>query len=120
MGILVRAGVKKVRLTGGEPTIRRDLNVIVAGLGALRPQLSDVGITTNGLLIDRSLAMFDAHGCTQLNLSLDTLVPAKFVLLSRRPSKWYDRVWRNVMAIAENPRFEVRRWMTNSVTQNDA
>merc|ERR1719326_2248449 len=108
VGILVRAGVNKVRLTGGEPTVRRDLASIVAGLGALRPQLTDVGITTNGLLLDRSLSMFETYGCTQLNVSLDTLVPAKFVLLSRRPSKWYDRVWRNVMAIAENPRFELK------------
>jgi cyclic pyranopterin phosphate synthase len=108
VGILVRAGVNKVRLTGGEPTVRRDLDKIVAGLGALRPQLMDVGITTNGLLLDRSLASFEKHGCTQINMSLDTLVPAKFVLLSRRPSKWYDRVWRNVMAIAENPRFELK------------
>jgi cyclic pyranopterin phosphate synthase len=108
VGILVRAGVNKVRLTGGEPTVRRDLERIVAGLGALRPQLADVGITTNGLLLDRSLSMFETYGCTQLNVSLDTLVPAKFVLLSRRPRKWYDRVWRNVMAIAENPRFELK------------
>jgi cyclic pyranopterin phosphate synthase len=108
VGILVRAGVNKIRLTGGEPTIRRDIGDIVAGLGAMRPQLKDLGITTNGLLLDRSLATFDLHGCTQLNLSLDTLVRAKFVLLSRRPEKWYDRVWRNVMAVAENPRFELK------------
>jgi len=107
--MFVRAGVTKVRLTGGEPTLRRDLGAIAAGIGALRSEgLQSVGITTNGLLLDRVLPELGANGCTQLNISFDTLMSAKFTLLSRRPSKWHDRVVATVDRAIDDPRFEVK------------
>merc|ERR1712216_1045552 len=87
-------GVRKIRLTGGEPTLRRDFADIVERFRILqegRPKLS-LGMTTNGLLIKKSLPALKEANITNLNFSLDTLIPAQFSLISRRPTKWYNRV----------------------------
>jgi cyclic pyranopterin phosphate synthase len=88
----VGQGVTKIRLTGGEPTVRKDVVELVEALGLLRPRgLDEIAITSNGVaLSERKLRrMFDA-GLTGLNLSLDTLVPAKFEFMTRR--KGLERV----------------------------
>ena len=70
-------GIDKVRLTGGEPLMRRDLPKLVRMLAAI-PGIADVGLTTNGLLLaDQAKALFDA-GLRRLNVSLDTLDPGRF------------------------------------------
>ena len=76
-------GVDKVRLTGGEPTIRRDLVEIVDALHS-RVGISQIGITTNGIALARRLDSLVAAGLSGLNISLDTLNEAKFTLLTRR------------------------------------
>ena len=76
-------GIDKVRLTGGEPLMRRDLPVLVRMLLAL-PGVRDLGLTTNGLLLaDQAPALYDA-GLRRLNVSLDTLDRARFRILARR------------------------------------
>jgi len=76
-------GVNKVRLTGGEPLLRRDLDQLVAGLAAL-PQLADIALTTNAVLLaDQAEALFRA-GLGRLTISLDTLRPERFERLTRR------------------------------------
>src|SRR5258705_8103649 len=70
-------GVHGIRLTGGEPTVRADLPVLVRMLHDLRPDL-DLSITTNGLkLVAMADALRDA-GLTRVNVSLDTLDPKRF------------------------------------------
>lgn len=81
--LFVSAGVDKIRLTGGEPTLRKDLVRLVASLSAL-PGLASIGITTNGLTLGRQLAALRSAGLTHLNISLDTLRPDRFVTLTRR------------------------------------
>lgn len=81
--IFVSGGVSKIRLTGGEPTVRSDIEDICAQLSSL-PGLKTLGITTNGLVLARKLPRLKAAGLNSLNISLDTLVPAKFELLTRR------------------------------------
>ena len=85
------AGVTKVRLTGGEPTIRRDLPDIVKRISSV-PGIRDVGITSNGLVLasNGKLRALRDNGLTLLNLSLDTLDPERFVQLTRR--KGHERV----------------------------
>jgi cyclic pyranopterin phosphate synthase len=79
----VELGVDRVRLTGGEPLLRRDLPVLVRDL-ARRPGLKDVAITTNGMLLaDQAEALRDA-GLSRVTVSLDTLVPDRFERLTRR------------------------------------
>jgi cyclic pyranopterin phosphate synthase len=81
--IAVPLGIDKVRLTGGEPLMRRDLARLVRMLGAV-PGLRDVGITTNGILLaDHAQELFDA-GLRRINISLDTLNPERFRQLTRR------------------------------------
>jgi cyclic pyranopterin phosphate synthase len=83
--LFVKEGVTKIRLTGGEPTVRKDVVELMKRLGELRPLgLKEIAITSNGISLLRKLpAMVDA-GLTAVNLSLDTLIPAKFELITRR------------------------------------
>ena len=80
----VSEGVRKIRLTGGEPTIRKDLVDIVRRLKTIQ-KLEHVAITTNGILLKTKLPALKEAGLDGLNISLDTLVPAKFEFLTRRP-----------------------------------
>ena len=76
-------GVDKIRLTGGEPLMRKDLHRLVRMLVTI-PGIKDVGLTTNGILLaDRADVLF-AAGLRRLNVSLDTLDPARFRELTRR------------------------------------
>lgn len=84
-GLFVSEGITKIRLTGGEPLLRKDLHDIIEGLNALRPLgLQNIGITTNGITLARKLPQLQRAGLDQLNISLDTLVPAKFEFVTRR------------------------------------
>jgi cyclic pyranopterin phosphate synthase len=81
--IFTNAGVTKIRLTGGEPLLRRDLPVLVKMLGS-NPRVKDLALTTNGvLLVDQAEALFEA-GLGRLTISLDTLNPERFYALVRR------------------------------------
>jgi GTP 3',8-cyclase len=81
--IAIEHGVEGIRLTGGEPTVRQDLPVLVAMLNALKPNL-DLSLTTNGLkLVEMAEALRDA-GLKRVNVSLDTLVPERFHQIARR------------------------------------
>ncbi|MEP0547031.1 MAG: GTP 3',8-cyclase MoaA [Rhodothermales bacterium] len=87
--IFVAAGVDKIRLTGGEPLVRKDIEEVADALGAL-PGLRVLALTTNGLLLDRKLDGLHRAGLTHLNLSLDTLRADRFESLTLRPG--LDRV----------------------------
>jgi molybdenum cofactor biosynthesis enzyme MoaA len=82
-GLFVAEGANKIRLTGGEPTVRRDLVGISRRLAAL-PGLQTLAMTTNGLALGRQLAPLRAAGMSALNISLDTLREERFVELTRR------------------------------------
>jgi cyclic pyranopterin phosphate synthase len=76
-------GIDKLRLTGGEPLLRRDLPRLVRMVADV-PGIKDVGLTTNGLLLaNQAQALFDA-GLRRINVSLDTLDPGRFREVSRR------------------------------------
>jgi cyclic pyranopterin phosphate synthase len=80
--ILMGFGVRRVRLTGGEPTVRKDLVELVARLGALG--LEDLALTTNGERLAELAAPLRAAGLTRLNVSVDTLSPERFAAITRR------------------------------------
>lgn len=86
--LFVQQGVNKIRLTGGEPTIRRDIIPLVTELSRnLRPAgLRTLAMTSNGVVLRRKLPELVENGLTHLNLSLDTLDPKTFTLVSNRPS----------------------------------
>ncbi|XP_015343173.1 molybdenum cofactor biosynthesis protein 1 isoform X2 [Marmota marmota marmota] len=81
--LFVKEGVDKIRLTGGEPLIRPDVVDIVAKLHRLEG-LKTIGVTTNGINLARLLPALQKAGLTAINISLDTLVPAKFEFIVRR------------------------------------
>src|SRR6516162_317009 len=81
--IVAPQGVDKIRLTGGEPLLRRDLPRLVAMLCNV-PGVKDVGLTTNGILLaPLAQPLFDA-GLRRINVSLDTMDPKRFEALTRR------------------------------------
>ena len=83
-GLLVAHGVTKIRLTGGEPLIRKELVQLVERLRALEG-LEELTITTNGLLMPRKLDELQQAGVTGFNISLDTLREDRFFEITRRP-----------------------------------
>jgi len=80
--VFLAQGVDKVRLTGGEPLLRRDLPVLVRQL-AKRPQIRDLAMTTNGVLLADSAAALREAGLHRLTVSLDTLRHDRFAALAR-------------------------------------
>ncbi|MGH9790372.1 MAG: GTP 3',8-cyclase MoaA [Candidatus Acidiferrales bacterium] len=82
-GVFTRLGVDKVRLTGGEPLLRRDLHKQVAMLAA-NPAITDLAITTNGVLLAEQAPALRAAGLHRVTVSLDTLRPERFRALARR------------------------------------
>jgi GTP 3',8-cyclase len=83
--VFVSQGVTKIRLTGGEPTVRRDIVPLMQQIGALRPHgLKEICLTTNGLSLHRKLDSMVEAGLTGVNLSLDTMDPWQFQLMTRR------------------------------------
>ncbi|CAM9326602.1 unnamed protein product [Discosporangium mesarthrocarpum] len=96
--MFVHAGVDKIRLTGGEPLIRKDLRDIVASLSSLSG-VRNVGITTNGINLSKKLPALKEAGLTHINVSLDTLRPDRFGAITRR--KGLDAVLGSLEAALE-------------------
>jgi cyclic pyranopterin phosphate synthase len=87
--VAARLGIRKIRLTGGEPLLRRDLHKLVRFLVEIQG-LVDIGLTTNGLLLAAQARQLHEAGLRRLNVSLDTLDPERFRALARRDG--LDRV----------------------------
>ena len=81
--VFITLGVDKVRLTGGEPLLRRDVAALIRLLGAKRA-LRDLAITTNGVLLAEHAAALRAAGLRRVTISLDTLHADRFAALTRR------------------------------------
>lgn len=93
--ICVGLGVNKVRLTGGEPLVRKDLSKLVAMIAAIEG-IHDIGITTNGILLaEQAQELWDA-GLRRINVSLDALDPVKFKEITRREG--YEKVLEGIQA----------------------
>ena len=83
--LFVRLGVRKIRVTGGEPLVRRDVDDLVARLGRLKALgLQRLAMTSNALLLERHIPALRAAGLDAVNLSLDTLRPDRFRAITLR------------------------------------
>ncbi|MBU6157842.1 MAG: GTP 3',8-cyclase MoaA [Bacteroidetes bacterium] len=100
--VFVRLGVDKIRLTGGEPLVRKDFPIIYEKLSALPVNLH---LTTNGILIHEHLNLLKKFGCRSINLSLDTLNADTFLLLTRRNQ--FQQVYDNMLSLV-NSGFNVK------------
>ena len=76
--IFVSLGIEKIRLTGGEPMMRRDIETIIRKLSALKPRLHDLALTTNGYFLPGRAQSLKAAGLDRITVSLDSLKPEKF------------------------------------------
>lgn len=81
--LFVGLGVEKIRLTGGEPLVRQNLDELVARLSAIHG-LKDLCLTTNGSLLREKVAALKAAGLKRINVSVDSLDPRKFKLITKR------------------------------------
>ncbi|MGK0175234.1 MAG: molybdenum cofactor biosynthesis enzyme MoaA, partial [Ulvibacter sp.] len=92
--IFVDHGVTKIRLTGGEPLIRKDIPVILEKLASLPVELS---ITSNAVIIDRFIDTLKLHGVKSINVSLDSLNREKFKEITRRDE--FEKVYKNILLL---------------------
>ncbi|KAK2772180.1 hypothetical protein FQN53_004711 [Emmonsiellopsis sp. PD_33] len=98
--LFVSQGVNKIRLTGGEPTVRKDIIPMMQAIGNLRRDgLRELCLTTNGISLHRKLDAMAEAGLTGVNLSLDTLDPFQFQIMTRR--KGFEAVMRSIDRILE-------------------
>lgn len=93
----VDLGVKKIRLTGGEPLVRRDFGTIIRQLGELPVELA---ITTNAVLIDKYIDDIKSAGVKSINVSLDSLKEERFNMISRR--SYYTKIRDNIDLLIKN------------------
>src|SRR5581483_8466531 len=100
VGVLVRMGVCDVRLTGGEPLVRRDFPTLAGMLAAL-PGLRELALTTNGFLLERDAAALVKAGINRFNVSIDSLQRDRFYALTRRDA--LPRVLSGLEALGQFP-----------------
>lgn len=112
--IFVGLGVRKIRLTGGEPLVRKEFAEICRYLAQLPVELT---LTTNGTLVHKHLELFKEVGIRSINVSIDTLDRNKFIFLTKRDA--FDQVWKNIELLLEHG-FSVKLNMVVMKGVNDA
>ncbi len=93
--IVAGMGISKIRITGGEPLVRRDILTLCRNISMI-PGLKSLSITTNGVLLPEYAESLRAAGIKRINISLDTLQPEKFASIARRDC--FQRVWDGIEA----------------------
>lgn len=89
-------GINKIRLTGGEPLMRKDLHLLVQQISAI-PGIKDLALTTNGYFLEEQARDLVAAGLSRINVSLDSLDAGTFNQMTRRD--YYEKVWRGLNII---------------------
>jgi cyclic pyranopterin phosphate synthase len=110
VSLVAEMGVSDIRLTGGEPLVRREFPKLVGMLAAI-PRIADLSLTTNGYLLERDADSLVAAGIHRVNVSIDSLQRDRFFHMTRRDS--LPRVLRGLEAIARHER--VRPIKVNAV-----
>jgi cyclic pyranopterin phosphate synthase len=77
-GIFVSLGIEKIRLTGGEPLLRKDIEKLIEKLSKLKPELKDIALTTNGFSLERRAENLKKAGLDRVTISLDSLKKENF------------------------------------------
>lgn len=108
-------GVTKIRLTGGEPLVRKDSHIILEKLASLNVALA---ISTNAVNVDRHIETFKKIGLQDINVSLDSLVPEKFKEITRRD--YFQRVYDNIMLlISEGFKVKINAVLMKGINDNE-
>ncbi len=98
--IFARLGVTKIRLTGGEPLMRKELHILIDQLHRT-PGIRDIALTTNGFFLAEQAVELVSAGLKRINVSMDSLDPAKFSAMVRRD--YLAKVWEGLNAIERLP-----------------
>ncbi|MCB0866117.1 MAG: GTP 3',8-cyclase MoaA [Solirubrobacterales bacterium] len=114
VSVFVGLGIEDVRLTGGEPLVRRDFPALVARLAAIEG-IADLSVTTNGYLLERDAEALVAAGIDRVNVSIDSLARDRFFEITRRDA--LPQVLRGLEAIAAHE--SVRPIKVNAVAMRD-
>lgn len=93
--VAARRGLRKVRVTGGEPLVRRGVVDFIRMLGGV-PGLEDIALTTNGVLLKELAGPLKKAGVHRINVSLDSLQPEKFARIVRGGKEQFRRVWEGI------------------------
>ena len=96
--ISVRMGISKIRITGGEPLVRKDILYLCSNISQIQG-LKCLSLTTNGVLLPGFARKLFAAGISRINISLDTLDPAKYATITRMDA--FKEVWRGILAARE-------------------
>jgi GTP 3',8-cyclase len=96
--IAARTGITKIRVTGGEPLVRKDILYLCETISHI-PEVESLSITTNGVLLERFAEDLVRVGVKRINISLDTLKPEKYALITREDR--FHEVWRGIEAARE-------------------
>jgi molybdenum cofactor biosynthesis protein A len=96
-GEFVKLGVRKIRLTGGEPLVRKGAGDIILALSKL--PIEELAITTNGVLVHKFIDVFKEAGLKSINISLDSLNAKKQEFISRR--NYFDRIMENIQLLLD-------------------
>ncbi|MGY8886191.1 MAG: GTP 3',8-cyclase MoaA [Flavobacteriales bacterium] len=111
----VEHGVTKIRLTGGEPLIRKDIPIILEKLASLPVALS---ITSNAVIIDKFIDTLKLHGVNSINVSLDSLDREKFKEITRRDE--FEKVYRNILLlVSEGFKVKVNAVLIKGFNENE-
>ena len=95
--LFVEQGIKKIRLTGGEPLVRKDIQTILLNLYELDVELT---LTTNGYLLDKHIELLKTAGIKSVNISIDSLNKETFKQLTQRHA--FEKVWANIELMIQN------------------
>jgi len=113
--IFVELGIKKIRLTGGEPLVRKDFTEIIEKLSCLPIELT---LTSNGILIHKHIETLQKANVKTLNISLDSLKPEVFFAITRRNA--FEQVWNNILLLLENGfRLKINVVALNNIVENE-
>lgn len=108
-------GIKKIRFTGGEPLLRKDAPEIIRAIGQLPVKLN---ITTNGILLDQYLDLFEEIGLKSINISMDTLSKDKFKEITLRDE--FDKVMANIdLALSRGFRIKINAVAIKGFNDNE-
>lgn len=100
--LFVKSGVTKIRLTGGEPTVRKGMIDLMGRINELRQYgLRSIAMTTNGIGLHRRLPNMIKNGLTHINISLDTMDPYQFEIMTRRPG--HESVLKTIEVALNSP-----------------
>ena len=110
-----KMGITKIRITGGEPLIRKGAYEIIESLGKLPVSLA---ITTNGVFLDRFLPLFKKIGLNSINISLDSLIPSRFNQITKTLT--FEKVYANIeLAIAEGFHVKINAVAMKNINEDE-